>query len=370
VFQCEIVNTYGTGTSFYGSGINYGSGHTMSGTVMGCNYGINSGSGHTISGTMMGCNFGINSGSGHTISGTMMGCNFGIYSGSGHTMSGTMMGCTYGIYYGSGNTISGTMMGCNFGIYYGSGHTMSGTMMGCNYGIYSGSGHTISGTMMGCNYGIYYGSGNTISGTVKNNTYDFRFPAGNITVKSGADVTYNLYERNVVGYIGRISQEDFGQVFGTHKVTDAFGDVLKTACDGTGDAPSQDPDGANGYCVEASNIQLNLSSINPLLLVPNQRIWLTAAEHTITFKVQTTYAGISAGNLKLSASYISTESPVARTVATNAPAISQRGSATDWTQTLAVTITPAVAGFVDLKIELMEYEDGNEVYIWPTPVIS
>lgn len=55
VFQCEIVATAGSGTTFYGYGISYGSGHTISGVVSGCSYGVAYGSGHTISGTMSGC---------------------------------------------------------------------------------------------------------------------------------------------------------------------------------------------------------------------------------------------------------------------------------------------------------------------------
>jgi len=40
IFQCEIVATAGTGTTFFGNGINSGTGHTMSGTVMGCTNGV------------------------------------------------------------------------------------------------------------------------------------------------------------------------------------------------------------------------------------------------------------------------------------------------------------------------------------------
>jgi len=36
IFQCCINSTAGTGTTFYGTGINYGTGHTISGTVAGC----------------------------------------------------------------------------------------------------------------------------------------------------------------------------------------------------------------------------------------------------------------------------------------------------------------------------------------------
>ena len=57
VFQCEIRSTAGTGTTFYGYGIYSGTGHTISGTISGCNYGVYYGTGHMISGTISGCNY-------------------------------------------------------------------------------------------------------------------------------------------------------------------------------------------------------------------------------------------------------------------------------------------------------------------------
>jgi hypothetical protein len=152
------------------------------------------------------------------------------------------------------------------------------------------------------------------------------------------------------------------------KTFDNFGDIIKTACDGAGDAPSVDPDGGAGYCVEASAIQSNCNAINPLVIIESQRIWLAAAAHTLTYKIQTTYAGITAGNLELSAKYIGTNGVI--TEITHAPAIAQRSADTDWTQTLAVTFTPTVAGWVTIDITLTEYEANNEVYVWPMPVIS
>ena len=70
VLQCEIVATAGSGTTFYGTGVNSGTGHTVSGTVMGCTIGVNSGTGHTVSGTVMGCTtlFSFNAGAGEGLS--------------------------------------------------------------------------------------------------------------------------------------------------------------------------------------------------------------------------------------------------------------------------------------------------------------
>jgi len=99
VFQCEIINTRGTGTTFYGYGVNSGSGHTISGTVSGCLYGVNSGSGHTISGTVSGCTYGVNSGSGHTISGTVSGCFYGVYHAGFDGYNMTFSGNTADVVY-------------------------------------------------------------------------------------------------------------------------------------------------------------------------------------------------------------------------------------------------------------------------------
>ena len=152
----QISNFGGSGTTFYGYGIYYGSGHTAT-TITGCSQGISYGSGHTVT-TITGCNRGLYYGSGHTVT-TITGCSYGIYSGSGHTAT-TIMGCSYGIFVGSGHTAT-TITGCNNGIYYGSGHTAT-TITGCIYGINYGSGCTAT-TITGCNNGISCGSGCTVT---------------------------------------------------------------------------------------------------------------------------------------------------------------------------------------------------------------
>jgi hypothetical protein len=184
----------------------------------------------------------------------------------------------------------------------------------------------------------------------------------------GADVAYTFYERNGIGRAGRVAAEEYGGTPNAYKIQDNAGDIIKTACDGTGDAPSVDPDSGSGYCLEASNIQSTCGSINKLLIFDKHRIWFTSGSYTVTYKVQTTYAGITAGNLQLTCRYIGTSGAIVET--TNAPAISQRSNDADWSQTLAVTFTTTADGWADFKVELMEYESGNEVYVWPTPVIS
>ena len=86
--------------------------------------------------------------------------------------------------------------------------------------------------------------------------------------------------------------------------------------------------------------------------------------------MQTTYAGITAGNLKLTAEYLDEGSGGHLGEETNAPAINIRTDDTDWTQTLAVTVDPSQTGWIDFMIELMEYQAGDEVWIWPHVEVS
>jgi hypothetical protein len=409
VFGCEIINTAGSGTTFYGYGLYSSHSNTISGTISGCTFGLansnsntisgtisgcysglaNNSNSNTISGTISGCYYGLNS-SGNTISGTISGCTYGLASSSGNTISGTISGCYSGLanssnsntisgtisgcYYGlnssHSNTISGTISGCYYGLYSSHSNTISGTISGCNFGLASSSGNTISGTISGCNFGLASSSGNTISGTISGCTYEGYFPFyGTNTLKNAATIALlSFYGRNTNYRPGRLCCENLARNDGIYKIFDAFGDITKTACDGTGDAPSVDPNGGHDYCIEVSNVQSNCGVVNNLLIFDKHRIWMTAAAHTVTYKVQTTYAGITAGNLKLFANYISTGG--ARAEVTNAPGIAVRANNADWTQTLAVTFTPSVAGWVDFKLDLMEYQSLKEVYVWPTPVIS
>jgi hypothetical protein len=352
VFGCEIINTAGSGTTFYGYGLYSSHSNTISGTISGCTFGLANSNSNTISGTISGCYSGLaNSSNSNTISGTISGCYYGLNSSHSNTISGTISGCYYGLYSSHSNTISGTISGCNFGLASSSGNTISGTISGCYSGLASSSGNTISGTISGC-------------------TYEGYFPFyGTNTLKNAATIALlSFYGRNTNYRPGRLCCENLARNDGIYKIFDAFGDITKTACDGTGDAPSVDPNGGHDYCIEVSNVQSNCGVVNNLLIFDKHRIWMTAAAHTVTYKVQTTYAGITAGNLKLFANYISTGG--ARAEVTNAPGIAVRANNADWTQTLAVTFTPSVAGWVDFKLDLMEYQSLKEVYVWPTPVIS
>jgi hypothetical protein len=351
VFQCEIRSTQGTGTTFNGYGLYDSNNNTVSGTISGCTYGLYGSDNNTVSGTISGCTYGLYYSNNNTVTGTISGCSYGLYGSDNNTVSGTISGCSYGLYNGSdNNTVSGTISGCSYGLYYYSNNnTVTGTISGCTYGLYDSNNNTVSGTISGCSY--------------ESRSLGF---CSNVFQSANTSEYIILYGLNTVNTVNRVKCENLARVAGAHKIFDNYGNLTKTACDGTGDAPSVDPDGGSGDCVAASEIQSNCTDANnKLTIVEGQKIWLTAAAHTLTYKVQTTYAGITAGNLKLTVKYIGTDG--ALTDITNAPAIAQRSDDTDWTQTLAVTFTPTQEGWVTVQVDLMEYESGNEVYVWPIP---
>ena len=293
ILQCEIRATAGTGTTFYGNGLNISYSNTISGTISGCISGLNASYSNTISGTISGCNSGL----------------FNSYS---NTISGTISGCAYGLFYSCSNTISGTISGCS------------------------------------------YISRKSINNVLRNNA-----DIGAQTVIYGINTAY---EHN------RLKCENLNRVDGTHKIYDNYGDVLKTACDGTGDAPSVDPDRGSGYCLEASNIQQNCVDVNSALrIIEDVRIWLAAGTHTLAYKVQTTYT--TSVDLVLTIDYIGTDGVITR--ATKSAAVATRDNDADWTKTITSdSFTTTEDGWITVSLDLVEYEANDEVYVWPEPTIT
>ena len=370
---CEIRNTAGTGTTFYGCGINGGTSHTNSGTIAGCNYGFYGGTSHTNSGTIAGCEYGFNRGTSHTNSGTITGCYYGFSGGTSYTNSGTITGCYYGISGGTSYTNSGTITGCNYGFYGGTSYTNSGTITGCNYGFYGGISHTNSGTIAGCTYGFYGGASYTNSGTIAGCNYTYRAPIVNNLIIGGDAASVSFYDRNTIGSVYDIKIEDVLGVLNTHKHIQSFADIIKTACDGTGDAPSVDPDGGNAECIECSNLQTNIAYMPARLFdYHSMRVWATGGvSKTYTFKCQTTMSTLgTAGRLVLTGSYLSNAVTVVRTEVTDDSGIAERSNDADWTQTVALTINPLQTGWINFRLELNYYEASDELYVWLFPVVT
>jgi len=371
VFQCEIINTAGTGTTSYGYGINDGTSHIISGVISGCSIGINYGTSHTVSGVIFGCSYGINDGTFHIISGVISGCIIGINYGTSHTVSGVIFGCSYGINDGPSHTISGVISGCNYGINAGTSHIISGVISGCSIGINYGTSHKVSGVISGCSYGINYGTNFIITGNVANCTYHFGISSVyHHVINSIMTASLVFSSRNTAYATGRILVEDVGGVLNAHKIFDMYGDIIKTACDGAGDAPSVDPDGGNGDCIEVSNTQSNLGTVG--MKIFEHRIWVTTSiSKTYTYKMQTTYTGLAtAGRLVLTGNYLNAGSGISRAIVTNNTGPATRDDDTDWSKTMAVTINPSQTGWITLTLTLYYHESNNELYIWPTPTVS
>ena len=333
----------------------------------------------TIRNGLYGFYYGID----HIISGNVYSVLRG-FNGTGYTVSGNIYSNTEGFYAGVQNTISANIYSNSNGFYAGVGHIVSGNVYSNNYGFHLGTQHIVSANVYSNSNGFRYGTEYIVSGRVGYDSNDVSMPNINAdfwtngyNINTFLNVKLPLaglnFKRNADRFISRIYCEHHDRTVNTHKIYDNNGDVVKIACDGTGDAPSVDPDGGNGDCIEISNIQSLCSSTNSLIAIEAEkyRIWaITGVQKTYTFKIQTTYAGISVDNLKLTVSYLDEGSGGHLAEAINAPAINQRADDTDWTQTLAVTITPSQTGWVSFEIKLMEYEAGKEVYIWPVVAIT
>jgi len=388
ILQCEIRATAGTGTTFYGNGLNnsysntisgtisgcynglaYSYSNTISGTISGCAYGLFYSYSNTISGTISGCNNGLNIAYSNTISGTISGCSYGLNASYSNTILGIISGCNYALESSYSNIISGTISGCAWGLNYSHFNTISGIILGCAYGLFYSYSNTISGTISGCAYGLFYSYSNTISGTISGCSYISRKSINNV-LRNNADIGAQtvIYGINTAYEHNRLKCENLNRVDGTHKIYDNYGDVLKTACDGTGDAPSVDPDSGSGYCLEASNIQQNCVDVNSALrIIEDVRIWLAAGTHTLAYKVQTTYT--TSVDLVLTIDYIGTDGVITR--ATKSAAVATRDNDADWTKTITSdSFTTTEDGWITVSLDLVEYEANAEVYVWPKPTIT
>lgn len=424
VFQCELSMPIGS----YGAGIASGTGHIISGVVAGGNYPVNGGADLQISGIVLGGgSYGVQSIVGGVVSGIIAGSTYGLASCQNVSVTGELFGNTNGTYVGLGAIISGLIVGGTGGMVGGENHqlTADGKIFGCTNGLSAaGRNLILKGEIFNCQTGILLMVGGVLEGSIHDcetgieaahdlvitgavyrntlavsntaatltimgaigfepdgteslNTTDFSLPTAGyqrVLLKSAKiPASPVIANRNSSASYGSqchsgLFSEDHNRVVGAYIAYLPMGNIIKTPCDGTGAAPSIDPLGGTGHCIEASSIQSYCGPRAPLNLFNKHRLWMTAAAHTITYKVQTDYAGIAAGGLLLTAEYLGTGN--VRTVATSAPTIATRTDDTDWTQTIAVTFTPATEGWVDLSLDLMEYEAGKVVYVWPTPAVS
>ncbi len=300
----------------------------------------------------------------------------------------SISGNFYSNYYGFSScyrtTANGNFFACISGIGSGALCTINGDVFANETGIPLGVIFNVNANVYGNLYGISGGQNCSFTGKIGYdalnvsvpNTYDLRYATLNLKMRNAkfplaGFVFYPDYRNTTVGYL-RITSEHHDNINGAHRIYENFGDIIKVNADGTSGRPSVDPDGGNGDLVELSNIQSNCGFGGGCPLEAFEHlVWATASlSKTYTYKVQTTYVGITAGNLKLTGEYLDEGSGGHVTTTTNSPAISERTGDTDWTQVLAVTINPAQTGWIRLKIELFEYESGKVIWIYPKATIS
>lgn len=328
---------------------------------------------------------------------------YGFYYGFEHTISGTLYGLYMAGYYVRNATVTADLVANSTGFRESTSNILSGDQYANRFTSYLDDNDLVTGNIyanyqgmsyatkckVGANlylnaYALYEGVGCTFTGRMGYDENDVSKPNTSYDIGGGRGTFWTflnakiplaglITRRNVKGYRLRVPCEHHNRTANAHQTYDMWGDVIKVACDGAGDRPSVDPDGGNGDCIELSNIQTSCDSGNPLKAWDDRqyRIWAAVGvAQTYTFKVQTTYAGISAGGLQLTASYLDEGSGGHLGEETDTPAIDERGDDTDWTQELAVTVTPAQEGWIDFQIELMEYQANDEVWIWPEVEIN
>ena len=330
VFQCEIRSTAGTGTTFYGTGVVYGTGHTISGTVSGN--------------------------------------SSGVYGGTGHTISGTVSGSTNGVNTGTGHTISGTVSGSTYGVLYGTGFTISGTVSGNNIGVYSGTGHAISGTVSGNTSGVVYGTGHTISGTVSGNTYDFRYPVGAICRSAAMADPPTFSDRNTAGIGSRAGSlgiycEDYGGVLGASRAFHPTGDVIKNAAIvRSGGAASSlqvvplsecKTAGVRGAWTSAQIRVLAWTEMDVPASAQTKTIYIRGSNAT----AWSTYP--TAAELFVEAVYLNHGTLLTHATAVSTAVLTDN---TTWTA-FPVTFTPAQAGPVRYRVIFGAYTAGAEIFV-------
>jgi hypothetical protein len=297
-------------------------------------------------------------------------CNYALSSSTNNTLTSCNIYSNNSALYSSSN--NNTLTGCNiYSNNYALYSSINNNLTSCNiysntYALYSSSNNN---TLTSCNLG-YDAEENSFP-----NTYDFRGQCINnyfLNCKiPAAGITY--YDRNSAGMTYRLLFDHYNQTLDDSRLIDNKGEMVRTACDGAGTSPSVDPDGGSGDCVEASNLQSNLSAFEPIKTFNDFAYAVQAAasvSKTYTFKIQSIFTNTLANTeIILEASYLSGVGG-AQTVVASTGTIATRGNAADWTQALSVTVNPAQAGFVFFQIKLAKYESGKKIYVWPKVAIS
>ena len=242
----------------------------------------------------------------------------------------------------------------------------------CGVGIDGGSGaQNVVQNINNCLTAIEAESDLLITGTMLGNGTQFSYNPAAYSVR------YN-YIKNIISdrftttarnstTLGRAVYffEKYNRVSGADAVYTPWSDIVRTPCNGTGNAPSVDPDSGNGDCVGITTYSAVTTCIDFGII--KHRIWLSAGTYTITYKVQSMFTSLNS-EFPLYVGYITTGG--ANATVSDTSSITTRASTTDWTQTRSVNFTSAVDGWVDIQMDISAYESGKNIYVWPTPTVT
>lgn len=403
VFQCEIRSTAGTNTTYNGTGISSGTGHTISGVITGCTNGVISCTTPTVSGVALANSVGASTCTTATVSGHVAGNATGIsastscthsgvfFGNSTHfngeklsTISGTVVGGSVGM---SGAcyscTVSGTMAGISSGINVALNTIMSGTIRCSSTPINLSQGTLISGRIENCGTAfnqareflltgvidkcttaVFVARGRIIGGTLSNNTTDFAFSSSSgaspldISVYAGSTIPNPpiFSSRNVTGTGKRcagakVGFENYLASNGASYAFQANGDIIKdTSVLRTGGATS------SIRAEPQSNCAVNTEML--LLEWEEMSVPASAQTRTIYVKGASWVSFPTNAQLYLEADYYSSAGYAITTVAST-EVISDN---TTWVA-LNVSFTPSVVGHVRYRAYLGAYVASGKIYI-------
>jgi len=363
------------------NGFNSSDNNTVSGDVYSNYYGVISSNNNTVSGDVYSSYYGFNSSNNNTVSGDIYSSYYGFNSSDNNTVSGDVYSNYRGFISFNNNTVSGDIYSNYRGVISSNNNTVSGDIYSNTYGFESSNNNTVSGDIYSNTYGFYSSNNNTVSGRLG---YNGAVSAPNTNDLGYSPVTkcknckmplagLSLYDLNDIDGASLCLSDHDDKTLNSHKTYQVMGNTIKTACDGTGDSPSVDPDTGNGYCIEVSNLQSNLSASNFIKVLNDYEYGVYAeasVEKTYTFKIQSTFTDTLANTeIILEGKYMAGADGALTTTAST-ETIATRSNDTDWTQSLSVTFTPSQTGFAFFQIKLCKYESGKEIYVWPEAVIS
>lgn len=161
---------------------------------------------------------------------------------------------------------------------------------------------------------------------------------------------------------------NYGKVLGAHKVVTPQGTITRTAVvAGSGDPYKRTGGGDNVMTIQFDQSSTGVYApsapfrvpLNAPSVAPDQ----AASEHTYKVYVQAEDS-IDADELVLVARYVSSHddsSEYTHAEARSTESITVRSGASDWSQYLSVTLTPATASDVELWLECSYYDSGGNL---------